>query len=302
MGCVGAKAGQILMRFAMIDRRHFLTTSAATMAAPGMAKAALSKGLPDVAVVGAGVFGAFAALSLREAGMSVISLDQYGPVSPRASSSGETRSIRSGYGDQAFYSAWSAKALAKWRMREAEYGRKLLYPSARIELAREWLPGMVAQRKIFDGPKLPYEVANREELRRRFPQMAFDDVEFAFVETAASSVLVKAREAVLATIEAFEKRVVNRVLPAPCRGGQRRALANLEARWGRACRRGLCLCRGAVGWKAVSKLLARASMSGAASIFITARLRVIRAIAGRISRCGTITFAADGALAASSGG
>lgn len=213
----------------MFDRRQFLTTSAATMAAPGMAKAALSKGLPDVAVVGAGVFGAFAALSLREAGMSVISLDQYGPVSPRASSSGETRSIRSGYGDQAFYSAWSAKALAKWRMREAEYGRKLLYPSARIELAREWLPGMVAQRKIFDGLKLPYEVANREELRRRFPQMAFDDVEFAFVETAASSVLVKAREAVLATIEAFEKKGGQsrfaRAVPGEARGGR---LANLK--------------------------------------------------------------------------
>jgi len=208
----------------MFDRRQFLTTSAASLAAPGIARAALAKGLPDVAVVGAGVFGAFAALSLQEAGLSVVSLDQYGPVSPRASSSGETRSIRSGYGDQAFYSAWSAKALAKWRVREAEFGRKLLYPSARIELAREWLPGMLAQRRIFDGLKLPYEVASREELRRRFPQMAFDDVEFAFVETAASSVLVKAREAVLATIEAFEKKGGKsrfaRAVPGEAKGGR----------------------------------------------------------------------------------
>lgn len=195
----------------MLQRRNFLSASAACLAAPALGRAAqaapaLGRGVPDVAVVGAGVFGAFAALALRERGQNVVCLDQYGPASPRASSSGETRSIRSGYGDQAFYSAWSARALAKWRLREAEFGRKLLYPSARIELTDHWTPGMIAQRKIFDDLKLPYEIASRDELRRRFPQMAFDDVDFAFVETAASSVLVKAREAVLAAIEAFEKK------------------------------------------------------------------------------------------------
>ena len=196
----------------MLHRRHFLATASASLAAPALAantapKApAQSQSRPDVAVIGAGVFGAFTALTLRERGLSVTSLDQYGPVSPRASSSGETRSIRSGYGDQAFYSAWSAQALTHWRAREAEFGRKLLYPSARIELTDHWTPGMIAQRKIFDDLKLPYEIASREDLRRRFPQMAFDDVDFAFVETASSSVLVKAREAVLATIEAFERK------------------------------------------------------------------------------------------------
>lgn len=193
----------------MIQRRDFLSASAATLAAPAVARGmvpALGGGRPDVAVVGAGVFGAFTALALQERGHQVLSLDQYGPVSPRASSSGETRSIRSGYGDQAFYSAWSARGLAKWRLREAEFGRKLLYPSARIELTDHWTDGMIAQRKIFDDLKLPYEIAQRDELRRRFPQMAFDDVDFAFVETSASSVLVKAREAVLATIEHFEKQ------------------------------------------------------------------------------------------------
>jgi sarcosine oxidase len=206
-----ASPDAIMIGLAMLQRRDFLSASAATLAAPALAHAAtpapaLGQGRPDVAVVGAGVFGAFAALALREAGQQVVCLDQYGPASPRASSSGETRSIRAGYGGQGFYSAWSAKALAQWRLREGEFGRKLLYPSARIELTDHWTEGMVAQRRIFDDLKLPYEIAPREELRRRFPQMAFDDVDFAFVETAASSVLVKAREAVLATVEHFEKK------------------------------------------------------------------------------------------------
>lgn len=209
----------------MLHRRHFLSASGALVAAPALGKAAaLASGAPDVAVVGAGVFGAFTALSLREAGLSVVSLDQYGPVSPRASSSGETRSARAGYGAQAFYSAMSMQALARWRLREAEFARKLLYPSARIELTDHWTEGMIAQRRIFDDLKLPYDIADRAELRRRFPQMAFDDVEFAFVETAESSVLIKAREAVQAVIAAFEKKGGQsrfaRAVPGEAKGGR----------------------------------------------------------------------------------
>lgn len=192
----------------MIDRRSFLnlTAGGAATLASSAAIAQPQPGAPDVAVVGAGVFGAFTALSLRERGLSVLSLDQYGPVSPRASSSGETRSIRAGYGDQGFYSAWAMKALALWKAREAEFGRTLLYPNARIELADRWTPGLLAQKKIFEDLKLPFEVASQAELKRRYPQMAFDDVDFAFVETAASAAVIKAREAVLTTMEVFAKK------------------------------------------------------------------------------------------------
>lgn len=192
----------------MIDRRRFLNLTAggaATLAASA-AGAQPNPGAPDVAVVGAGVFGAFTALTLRERGLSVLSLDQYGPVSPRASSSGETRSIRAGYGDQGFYSAWAMRALAMWKAREAEFGRTLLYPNARIELADRWTPGLLAQKTIFEALKLPFEVAPRAELQRRYPQMAFDDVEFAFVETAASAAVIKARDSVLAVMEAYGRK------------------------------------------------------------------------------------------------
>ena len=123
----------------MIDRRAFLNVSAVgALAAATPAVAAIGKGTPDVVVVGAGAFGGWAALSLRERGLKVVSLDAYGPANPRASSAGETRSIRSGYGGQGFYSAWAVKALTLWRLKEAEFGRTLLYPNDRIELADRW--------------------------------------------------------------------------------------------------------------------------------------------------------------------
>ena len=49
----------------------------------------------DVAVIGAGVFGAWTAYQLRRAGLRVALLDAYGPGHSRASSGDESRITRS---------------------------------------------------------------------------------------------------------------------------------------------------------------------------------------------------------------
>src|SRR5215831_1724421 len=60
----------------------------------------------DVIVVGAGVFGAWTAYRLQLAGRRVALLEAYGPGNARASSGGQTRVIRMGYGDQEIYTRW----------------------------------------------------------------------------------------------------------------------------------------------------------------------------------------------------
>ena len=52
----------------------------------------------EIAVVGAGVFGAWTAYQLRRQGREVLLLDSYGPGNSRASSGGESRIMRLGYG------------------------------------------------------------------------------------------------------------------------------------------------------------------------------------------------------------
>ena len=52
----------------------------------------------DVAVIGAGVFGAWIAYHLQRSGQTVVLLDAYGAANSRASSGGESRVIRMGYG------------------------------------------------------------------------------------------------------------------------------------------------------------------------------------------------------------
>lgn len=197
----------------MIDRRFFLNGAAgaagvavaAATSARAQTRPAPRRGAPDVAVIGAGAFGGWTALSLLEKGAKVTSIDEYGPSNPRASSAGETRSLRSGYGEHSFYSAWSLKALELWRAREAEFERKLIFPNDRLELAQEWSPSMLAQRATFDRLGIHYEVLDRAQLRRAYPQMNFDDVEFAFVEKE-SAVVLMARNSMIRTSEVFQQK------------------------------------------------------------------------------------------------
>ena len=69
----------------------------------------------DVCVVGAGAFGAWAAHALSSAGRTVLLLDAYGAANSRASSGGESRVIRAGYGAQEFYTRWAVRSLSLWR-------------------------------------------------------------------------------------------------------------------------------------------------------------------------------------------
>jgi glycine/D-amino acid oxidase-like deaminating enzyme len=67
---------------------------------------------PHVAVVGAGAFGGWTALRLRERGCRVTLLDAWGPGNSRSSSGGETRVIRGVYGADPIYVQWVVRSLA----------------------------------------------------------------------------------------------------------------------------------------------------------------------------------------------
>src|SRR5271154_6902575 len=69
----------------------------------------------DVVVIGAGVFGAWTAWHLVRRGKRVLLVDAYGPANARASSAGESRIIRMGYGADEIYTRWSQRSLARWK-------------------------------------------------------------------------------------------------------------------------------------------------------------------------------------------
>src|SRR5436309_12926526 len=81
---------------------------------------------PHIAVIGAGAFGGWTALFLLRRGAQVTLLDAWGPGNSRASSGGETRIIRGGYGPNQPYTRMAARALTLWREHEKRWSRQFL--------------------------------------------------------------------------------------------------------------------------------------------------------------------------------
>src|SRR5256714_10736405 len=148
----------------------------------------------DFAVVGAGVFGAWTAHYLRRNGASVILLDAYGAANSRASSAGETRVIRMGYGPDELYTRWSARSLPVWQELSRRTARQLfqrtgvLWLSTDDDLYTRQLAVVLAKAGT------PLEKLSADDIRRRWPQLSFDDITWAVLEPQSG--LLMARQAV----------------------------------------------------------------------------------------------------------
>src|SRR5579863_4584353 len=91
----------------------------------------------DVAVIGAGVFGACTAYTLAQRGARVLLVDAYGAGNSRASSGGESRIIRMGYGADEIYTRWSKRALELWREFDAQTGARIFDRTGVLWMARD---------------------------------------------------------------------------------------------------------------------------------------------------------------------
>lgn len=153
----------------------------------------------DVAVIGAGVFGAWSAWHLARRGQSVILLDAYGPSNARASSGGETRIIRMGYGPDELYTRSSQRSLAQWKTFCQTTGQRLFHETGVL-----WLAGADDSRvrqsmATLKRCEVAFEALERPELERRYPQISFEHVTRGFLEPHSGVLL--ARRAVAAVVE-----------------------------------------------------------------------------------------------------
>ncbi len=128
----------------------------------------------DVAVVGAGVFGAWIAYRLGQAGRRVALVDAYGAGNARASSGGQTRVIRMGYGDQEIYTRWSMRSMELWKSALAQASRPSLFqPVGVLWMARGEDPLTTKTLATLQRLGVSHERLARSELERRWPQIDF---------------------------------------------------------------------------------------------------------------------------------
>src|ERR687886_50262 len=126
----------------------------------------------DTAVVGAGVFGAWTAYHLQQSGQDVILLDAYGSANSRASSGGESRIIRMGYGPDELYTRWALRSLAHWQDFFNDVGQPLFQRTGVLWLAPAGDPYPPATAATLEKVGVPVERLTPSELERRYPQLA----------------------------------------------------------------------------------------------------------------------------------
>ena len=190
----------------------------------------------DVAVVGAGAFGAWIAYHLRRKGKSVALLDSYGAGHSRSSSGGETRIMRMGYGPDELYTRFALRSMKLWRDFMRRCRQQLFVRTGMLWLARRRDRYPLETLDTLTRLHVPCENLSRRELRRRFPQFSLRGVEWALLEPEAGVIL--ARRAVQALVaqavddgvdyiaEAVEAPPVRWRLEAIITNTRRRVVAN----------------------------------------------------------------------------
>jgi sarcosine oxidase len=155
--------------------------------------------LYDVAVVGAGVFGAWIGLHLARRGKRVLLLDAYGPGHSRSSSGDESRIIRMGYGADEIYTQWSQRSLIQWKELFLATGNEALFQKTGVLwLAEAENPQLQATKSVLQRNGVEFEELNGVAMVRRYPQINLDGIASGIYEPESG--VLMARRAVAAVV------------------------------------------------------------------------------------------------------
>lgn len=203
-----------------VDRREFLkaATVGAGLTLTGTNPAASIRSHPirlpgqasDVVVVGAGSFGLWTALNLRRLGANVTVVDAYGPGNSRQTSGGETRGVRTSYGDRPHglqWTRWGAEAIRRWTRWDEEGNERLLprlfFNTGDLILREEMSPYLEDSQANWDAVGVRYEVLTPDEVRARWPWIRMDGIGVALYEPDAG--VVRARRAMESVATVFQE-------------------------------------------------------------------------------------------------
>jgi glycine/D-amino acid oxidase-like deaminating enzyme len=168
-----------------------------------MARPAAARGGEHVAIVGAGVFGAWTAHHLQQQGCKVTLIDAWGPAHSRASSGGESRLTRAAYGKDAIYTRMAMDSLPQWKALSDISGLPILLPCGVLfffPTEEPYVRDSIAAHRQFG---LPTDVLTRAEMARRFPMIDFAGITVGLYEPGFGALM--ARRAVQTLVDRFVK-------------------------------------------------------------------------------------------------
>jgi sarcosine oxidase len=211
-----------------LDRRHFLKFAGVGAGAlitgcatgPGFLRSGRSSS--NIVVIGAGAFGGWTALNLQRMGARVTLVDMLGPGNSRSTSGDETRGVRSSYGDRPhgeLWMRWARQAMTRWKEWDAEYAKPLkmqvFFTTGDLILRSDWEPFLTQTKAWWEKNAIPHEVLPVDEVRKRWPQFALQDIKVVLYEPDAG--VVRARRATESVAEVFRyeggRMIIGRVIP-----------------------------------------------------------------------------------------
>jgi len=162
------------------------------------------KANPHIVIVGAGSFGGWTAIHLLERGARVTLVDAWGPGNSRSSSGGETRVMRGTYGPDQPYTELAARALKLWAKYEKKWKQRFLHRCGVLWMAADredaFERGSV---EMLRAAKIPFEELSTPQIRKRWPQINFEGIEWGIFEPKCG--YLDARVSCAAVVEAFIK-------------------------------------------------------------------------------------------------
>lgn len=194
-----------------MNRRTLLAGSLVSSATASLTSAAAAPRY-DFAVVGAGVFGSWTAHHLRRSGKRVVLIDAYGAANSRASSGGESRIIRCGYGADEIYTRFAWKSLGQWKDLGNRLKTTTFEQSGVLWLAQNSDASAKATLQVLPKVGVPFERLDRDALRQRFPQFHVDDVDYAIFEPQCGGLMAR-RSVQLLVRELAADLVIEPALP-----------------------------------------------------------------------------------------
>jgi glycine/D-amino acid oxidase-like deaminating enzyme len=219
-----------------LDRRSFLKQAAAQagMLAAGAAELRAAVGAPafiqrspDIVVIGAGAFGGWTALHLREMGASVTLVDAYGPGNSRATSGDESRGIRSSYAERELWVRMASQAIDKWKEWNEEWAKpfrmQFFFTTGDLIFRAEAEDRFIVNnKKTWDKLGLRYETPSIDDVRREYPQINTEGMATVLFEPRAG--VARARRSCEVVAEAFRQKggkiVIARASLGPAVGGR----------------------------------------------------------------------------------
>ena len=185
----------------------------------------------DVAVIGAGVFGAWTAYQLQRSGKRVVLIDAHGPGNSRSSSGDESRIMRMGYGADEIYSRSAMRSLELWKTFFAGIREPLFPQTGVLWLAAEHDPYPVSSFETLNRLGVPVEKLSVDQAQERFPQINLNGISWCFLEPGSGVLMARravqavVREAIKHGVEYLQEAIEigGTAVPSVARGQDARA-------------------------------------------------------------------------------